>query len=372
MTARILFTIPNFMTAGSGRAMLNVIERLDRSAYSPAVCVSRRGGELCNEVERMGIPMLEAPFTVAPRPLVSLPFRAWACAQPFRPHRFHLWHSFHYLDDYTEPMIARLSGARAWVYTKKNMNWRQRSWYIRTLLASKVAAQNTTMLRDFFGSRLFKDKVTLVAPGVDHEMYQPEGGSALGLRQKLGLGPDVPVVCVVANLLPVKGHPTVIKAIAEVPDAHLCLAGKPLDSEYVRSLENCIAGLGVGDRVHFLGGVTDVPALLRETDVFVLSTVSKGEGCPVALLEAMSSGRACVASRVSGCIDVIQHGANGLLVEPENVTALADALRELCSSLELRRDLGRQARRRIETDYTMERETAQYDSLYRSALGFTG
>jgi glycosyltransferase involved in cell wall biosynthesis len=150
------------------------------------------------------------------------------------------------------------------------------------------------------------------------------------------------------------------------------LAGKPLDSEYVRSLENCIAGLGVGDRVHFLGGVTDVPALLRETDVFVLSTVSKGEGCPVALLEAMSSGRACVASRVSGCIDVIQHGANGLLVEPENVTALADALRELCSSLELRRDLGRQARRRIETDYTMEREAAQYDSLYRSALGFTG
>ena len=135
----ILFTIPNFITAGSGRAMLNIIERLDRDAFAPSICVLQKGGDLEREIERQGIPLLEHPFTVPARPYHTLLARALAAARPFRPHRFALWHSFHYLDDYTEPLIARLSGAKYWVYTKKNMNWGRRSWSLRSLLATRIA-----------------------------------------------------------------------------------------------------------------------------------------------------------------------------------------------------------------------------------------
>src|SRR5262245_27237709 len=103
----ILFTIPNFITAGSGRPMLNIIERLDRSRYAPAVCVSKAGGNLDREVAALGIPFIEAPFTVAPKPYATLLWRTWRASALFRPYNFALWHSFHYADDYTEPIIAR-------------------------------------------------------------------------------------------------------------------------------------------------------------------------------------------------------------------------------------------------------------------------
>ncbi|HVY70130.1 MAG TPA: hypothetical protein VHH73_09390, partial [Verrucomicrobiae bacterium] len=94
----ILYTIPNFITAGSGRAMLNVIERLDRNRFAPAVCVLRKGGTLDRVVEKLEIPFLETPFTVHPRPYLTLLTRAWKAARAFRPHQFVLWHSFNYSD----------------------------------------------------------------------------------------------------------------------------------------------------------------------------------------------------------------------------------------------------------------------------------
>src|ERR1700733_10785909 len=111
----ILFTIPNFITAGSGRAMLNIIERMDRRKFAPAVCVSRKGGDLDRVVDQLGLPFIEAPFTVQAKPYVTLPLRAWKAARAFRSYRFTIWHSFHYSDDYTEPVIARLSGAASWI-----------------------------------------------------------------------------------------------------------------------------------------------------------------------------------------------------------------------------------------------------------------
>ena len=72
---RILFTIPNFITAGSGRAMLNIVERLDRKHFAPTVCVLKKGGNLDKEVERLGIPLLEAQFTIPA-------FPRWSLVQP--------------------------------------------------------------------------------------------------------------------------------------------------------------------------------------------------------------------------------------------------------------------------------------------------
>lgn len=366
---RILFTIPNFITAGSGRAMLNVIERLDRQRYQPAVCVARLGGALCAEVERLGVPLLEAPFTVAPRPLRSLLQRARDCARIFRPYRFDLWHSFHYSDDYTEPLIARLAGARAWVYTKKNMSWRSRAWYARTALATRVAAQNTTMLRQFFPGRWFRSKTWLVPPGVDHILYAPVTEKRLRLREANGLAPTDIVAGIVAHLVPVKGHPELLRAVAKVPGLHLWIAGNPLDAAYAAQLQRLVAELRIEERVRFLGAISDIPALLAELDIFVLSSVARGEGCPVALMEAMSAGLACIATNVPGCNDLIEDGVHGLLTPAGDVDALAAALERLASSEDLRRKLGSEARRRIEQHYTLAREARSYDALYQSALG---
>jgi glycosyltransferase involved in cell wall biosynthesis len=145
------------------------------------------------------------------------------------------------------------------------------------------------------------------------------------------------------------------------------MAGKPLDQEYTARLENLVQTLGIQDRTHFLGGVQDIPALLSELDIFVLP--SRMEGCPVALLEAMSSGRACVATDIPGARDLLEHGRSGLLVPPENVDATAEALALLASSVELRRALGMAARERVLQNFTIEQEVAANQAIYEEMLG---
>ena len=92
------------------------------------------------------------------------------------------------------------------------------------------------------------------------------------------------------------------------------------------------------------------------------------EGCPIALLEAMSCAKACIATDIPGSRDVIQNGANGLLVEPENEISLASALNTLAASDAVRRAIGASARQRILGSYTLDREVRQYEALYSEIL----
>src|SRR5206468_2175655 len=93
----ILFTIPNFDTAGSGGALWNVVSRLDRRRFAPAICVLRPGGDLASEIERSDVPLFSARFMVPARPLATLAFRLRRAAGAFRGRHFALWHSFHYV-----------------------------------------------------------------------------------------------------------------------------------------------------------------------------------------------------------------------------------------------------------------------------------
>jgi glycosyltransferase involved in cell wall biosynthesis len=368
---RILFTIPNFTTAGSGHAMLQVVRGLDPARYAPSIAVLKRGGRLEAEVERLGIPYFVGDFMVDPRPLWSLPARARRAAQAFRGRGFDLWHSFHYLDDYTEPLVARFAGARAFIYTKKNMSWNRRSWLLRTLLARRIGAQNTDMLRQFFSSPLVKGRARLVPPSVDTDRFSPGTSRRLRLRQELGVPDGAPVISCVAHILPVKNQLALVQAMSRVDGARLWLAGREVDLDYSARVRRLIEELGLGDRVMLLGEVQDVPALLAETDVFVLPTSRAGrmEGCPVALLEAMASGVACVASDIPGSHDVIEDHVNGILFDPESADRLAEALAELASDAPLRRRLGEAGVRTIESRFRVRNEVTSYESLYAEALG---
>lgn len=383
----ILFTIPNFITAGSGQAMLNIIERLDRKRFSPGVCVARKGGDLDREVEAMGIPLIESPFTVPPKPYVTLLWRAWRASRAFvgarrsaasgqrsgspsSPGRFTLWHSFHYADDYTESIIARMAGAKAWVFTKKNMGWDSRAWSLRSRFATRIAAHNSDMMRDFFGAGPSRAKARLIPRGVDSARFTPNSPSKLAVRAQRNIPSDSVVVTCVAQLVAVKGHPTLIQAMADLSEIHLIIAGNPLDQEYTASLRQQVVQLNLGERVHFLGGVKEVPALLAESDIFVLPTWARWrmEGCPVALIEAMACGKACVATDIPGSRDLVEHGKSGLLVVPEDPRALACALRQLVTSRELRRKLGHAARQRVLDRFTIQREVDAHEDLYEEVL----
>ena len=107
------------------------------------------------------------------------------------------------------------------------------------------------------------------------------------------------------------------------------------------------AARGFGDRVVFAGQTHRVQDYFRAADLFVLP--SKREGLPVALLEAMSCGLPCIATRLPGSTDtIIESGVNGLLVPGGDVGALSAAIAGLLRDPELARSMGTAARETIE------------------------
>ncbi|MDQ3986524.1 MAG: glycosyltransferase [Actinomycetota bacterium] len=159
-----------------------------------------------------------------------------------------------------------------------------------------------------------------------------------------------PLVVSVGRLAPQKNHSLLIEAFARVTqkvDAHLILVG---DGPLRSSLEKEVAGRALSDRVSFVGEVDNPYPFLKAADVFALS--SKVEGFPLSLLEALALGRPVVATRASnGPIEILERGRSGVLVDPDDAPALADAITGLLADGERQRELSKAALARSD-DFT--------------------
>ena len=172
------------------------------------------------------------------------------------------------------------------------------------------------------------------------------------------------VVCV-ARLAYQKGIDVLLQAWylvqREFPQAHLIIVGTgPSRAQ----LERLARALQIEKSVEFAGLQHDVPAHLHRGAIAVLA--SRCEGMPNAVLEAMACGLACVATRVSGSEDIIEHGANGLLVKLEDYQGMAQALLTLLRDPAVARGFGRAAHATIEEHFSLECVTDRYIELYRS------
>ena len=115
-----------------------------------------------------------------------------------------------------------------------------------------------------------------------------------------------------------------------------------------------------------LGNRDDVPDLLAASDLFVLPSL--WEGLPMALIEAMASGLPIVATEVSGTIRVMVPGQTGILVPPGDAQKLAEAILQLLSDPERARAMGKAARRRVEREFSAQKQAEEHLALYHRLL----
>jgi glycosyltransferase involved in cell wall biosynthesis len=125
--------------------------------------------------------------------------------------------------------------------------------------------------------------------------------------------------------------------------------------------------LGLKDRFVFLGFRADVPEILADLDVFVLSSVS--EGLSIATIEAMAAGKPVVVTRSGGPREVVEDGRTGLLVPPADPKALASRICELLRNPDLATTLSRNARAEVDSKFSLARMIREYESLYERCLG---
>lgn len=363
--ARVLLTIPNFVTAGSGRALVNVAERLDPNRFEVVVGVRQRADSpLEQRLRDRAIEVIEIDLAVAVRPYATLAWRARRAGRALRDRRIDIVHSFHYGDSYAEPLAARLRGVH-FVATKKNMGWGSRSWFLRSLASTRIAVQNEAMFERFFRHRLLRDRTRYVPRGIDVEHFGP-GADRAGARTRFGLPADALVVGSVANIQDRKNPILLVRALPDRPDVHLLLAGPVHDEAYRDRLVAVADERGIADRVHLVGKLDDVRPALAASDVFALA--SRTEGSPVALLEAMSAGLPVLATTIPGITELLAGSEAAVLIDPDDLDGATDTLRALVADAGRRARMGAAALDLVRARRSIDLEVARTESLYIELL----
>ncbi len=369
MKIKILFAIPNFITAGSGREMFNIIERLDKNVFEPYIVVEKEGGALFAEAVSKGYTVLVQRFSAENEKGIWRKFqKAKELAAFFKPYKFDIWQSFGWSSDFTESMVAYFSGAK-YVYVKKSMNWDRLAWKVKSFLSKRIVARNTTLVSTCLAPPYLKRKTVFITGGVDTAKFSPINN--VTIREEYNIPANMFLISCIAQLIPVKDQKTLLKAAAKLDDTYIILAGAQRHEAYLDELKQLTEQSNITHRVLFAGSVANVNELLNASDCFVLPTSRLGgheEGCPVALLEAMAAGTPCIASNVGGSRDLVKHEETGLLFVPEDVEGLETCITRYMNDKKLKSAMPVNALKMIAESHTLEIEAAAFSEMYKNML----
>ena len=211
------------------------------------------------------------------------------------------------------------------------------------------------------------DQFSVIRLGIELEKRVTAERSRAELRRLFGIPDDRFVVGWIGRMTSIKRVHDVVSAFAAIRrrgiEATLCLVGDGPDRAAVEKLAH---DLGVIRDILFVGYQRDVASYYSFIDTLILA--SANEGTPVVAMEALVAGRPVVSTRVGGVPDVVTDGVDGILCDPGDVDALADALGELATDPGLRAQLGRPGRANMLARYSVERLVDDVDSLYRTLL----
>jgi glycosyltransferase involved in cell wall biosynthesis len=224
-------------------------------------------------------------------------------------------------------------------------------------LATRVVCVSEVERRDGLAARVCSPERTVVIH------------NAIGVADVPGARHEVrmPTILSVGRLAPPKDFAILVRALAELGRGSFraWIVGDGPDRA---SLEAEVIRLGLGGAVQFLGERHDVPELMAQSDLFVLS--SRSEGLPLSIIEAMAAGLPVVASAVGGVPELVANA--GFIVPAADPDALAACLRRLVLDPGLRRRYGALARRRAETEFDLPPFHRAYLDLYATELARRG
>ncbi len=236
----------------------------------------------------------------------------------------------------------------------------------RILVSSKEYAQSSSLSR-VHGAL---EKVEIHPFGIDLQRFSP--GSEPELRAQLGITEAVPLIIFVGGLDTAhhfKGLPVLLKALETLSATkwHLLVIG---DGDMQPTFQANVSAGAIKDRVTFLGNVTDeeLPRWYRAADLHVFPSTERAEAFGLVALEAAASGIPSIASALPGVASVVLDGETGMLVPPNDATALAKAIELLLLRADVRERFGMAARKRAEADFAWGPIISKLEGTYRSLL----
>jgi len=205
--------------------------------------------------------------------------------------------------------------------------------------------------------------ISVVPCGVDAAHFHPNGRPTNGKRQ----------VGVIARFSPLKGQHVFVEAAIRLanryPEVRFVVAGSALFEEegYEREVRERALRSPRSDLIQFLGFQEDVATLLSDVEV-VVQPSTRPEGLGQVVIEAMMSGKPVVASGEGGAVDLVEDGVTGLLVPPNDVAALANAIDDLLRDRDRASAMGARGRERALTRYELSQTSRAIESVYETVL----
>lgn len=367
---KILEVIQQGEIGGGESHLLTLLSKLNRDNFEPVV-IALSDGEMINRLSAMGIKNYvvnsRLPFnflvwkkmrkileenavdiihTHGARALSNIIYPATALKIPVV-HTVHGW-SFHdYLPAWKRKL--RIRGEK-FLTGKTKMN------IVVSESNQKIGIQQ---LGDF--------SCRVVNNGVDLTIYN-RSDKGLAIRKEFNIPEKALLVSFVARFIHDKNPLPLIRAFKKVqqnrPEMYMLMVGDgPARTEAIQLAHE----LAINDHVFFPGFRSDVPSILAASDIFCLPSIK--EGLPVSLIEAMAMGNAAVATAVQGCTDVVTDGADGLLVQMDELEpGLSKALERLAAEPQLLRQLAVQGRKTVEERFDATVMTHRIENIYLELL----
>jgi len=359
-----LYLIHSLGHGGSERQVAAMALTIDRGRFAAHVATVK-GGFRVADLEGAGIPVVDLPLRSYVGSGVTA---AWRKLRAYiREHRIAIVHAFDYAvaplgvaAARTVPGVIALSSQRflmdsvppKYRYLTLAAHW----------LAHGVVANSEAAAACLKGYGYPASRIQVCHNGLDPAEFPPLP------RQRVPELADAELVVGVACVLrPEKNLGQLLEAFARVrgraAGMRLAIVGSGPEEARLRGLAQ---RLSLGEACLFLPSTPDVGPRLRSIDIFVHPSLS--EGLPNAIMEAMASGCAVIASRVGGCPELIEHGVDGLLVDPGGLDGLTAALGALIDNPGARTKLAAAGTARIGREFSLQASARRLERIYEGYL----
>lgn len=355
---------------GTEKYLFNLTTRLDPNVFDCTVCPFRFSMEMVRTFEKAGI-------RVEPAQLERI-YGITAFRQAIRIRgilknlKIDIVQTFNLDSDIFGTLVAKLAGIPLiisnrrdlGVYRKKRhlLVTRRIFKYVDYFLAVCHAAASELAERE----RVPPEKITTIHNGFDmSDLSLVDQKNVASIVERFKIGSNSFVIGNVSHLRPEKGHRFFIDAIRKVrpiiPDLRVLIVGG--DGPALRPLQAAIVEHRLSETVFLTGYVENVLDYVSLMDVCCLTPISN-EGFSNAVLEQMAMGKPVIATDVGGNREAISNGVSGIIVPPQNGDAVAEAILKLYRDDKLRNLIGREAKERVEKDFSIQKMIVDTEDFY--------
>jgi glycosyltransferase involved in cell wall biosynthesis len=381
----VLYVIENLLIGGAQELVKTFSSNLNRNLFNVSVC------SLCGYAGKKDREPLTEEITASGVNVTTLFLKGWRDKKEkknfvrlLKEKEIDIVHSHLYPTDLWASRLAKNAGVPVTIFTKhetyhnkllpirlKNAFFYNK--YVDSALAISDISKNHLQKYEFINP----SKIQTIFNPVDTVRFSPSDFSGSKVRKEFDIPPEVPLIGNVSRFVRRKGieffFETALKVLKEIPESRFILVGWGEDESMYRDL---IKSYRIENNFKIAVDRRDIPEILSAIDIFLFTPIW-GESLPITLLEAMSMGKAIVASNVCSNREIIINESSGLLPAPEKWSLTADKLEtdKLANSVIrfiknplLRENFGKNARDRAKEIFSVSIIMKQLENLYLSLL----